>query len=37
MANTIAAYEVDNEQHEQGAENQHGDCDLQAKLQVTRI
>src|SRR5713226_8037533 len=37
MANTVAANEVDDQEHEQGAANQDGDGNLQAQLQVTKI
>ncbi len=37
MAQAVAANEVDDEEHQQGAAYQDGDGDLQAQLQVTKI
>src|SRR5260370_11723113 len=37
MPNPIPPDKVNYQKHEQSAANQHGNCDLQAKLQVTKI
>src|SRR5260370_3776352 len=37
MPNPIPPDKVNYQKHEQRAANQHSDCDLQAKLQVTKI